>query len=150
MKIKNIMTPNVETIRPTCSVREAAEKMKQLEIGVLPVCDEERLLGIVTDRDIVLRCVSEGGDPGHAVVEEIMSRNVITCAEDDSVEQAAHLMENYQIRRLVVLDANKKVVGIISLGDIAVDSGDEDLSGEVLTRVCESNRPNKERIMAGV
>jgi CBS domain-containing protein len=104
------------------------------------VCDGDRLLGMITDRDIVLRAIAEGRDPQTTSVEEAMTPGVVYCYQDQDVEEAAALMKEHQLRRLVVLDRDKRLVGILSLGDIAADT-DEALGGEVLERVSEPAEP---------
>jgi CBS domain-containing protein len=135
MQINEIMTLDVEVIRPDAPISEAAEKMKNLDVGPLPVCDGQRLVGMVTDRDIVLRAVAEGRDPNTTKVEDVMSPQVAYCFEDQRVEEAAQMMEARQIRRLPILDREKQLVGIVSLGDIAIGTRDEQLAGQVLEEV---------------
>jgi CBS domain-containing protein len=135
MKVKDVMTKLVEFVRPETSVQEAAGKMKDLNVGPIPVCEGERVLGILTDRDIVVRAVAEGRDPRTTRVQDVMTRDVVCCTEDDDVKDAARLMKDHQIRRIVVVSANKKLAGIVSLGDIAVDTRDDRMSGDVLEKV---------------
>ena len=137
MLLKDIMTPNVEVIRPDATLQEAAQKMKNLDVGPIPVCDGERLVGMLTDRDITIRATAEGRDPKTTSVREVMTPEVEYCFEDQSIEDAARLMEEKQIRRLVVLNRDKRLVGIVSLGDVATATGDEQLSGEILEQVSE-------------
>ena len=141
MKVSEVMTRGVECTRPAASVYEAARMMADRDIGTLPVCGQnERLVGMLTDRDIVLRAVAEGQDPVMMRVREIMTPKVITCFDDQSVEEAVRLMEEHQIRRIVVLDRAKRLAGILSLGDVAVETGDELLVGEAVERVSASGR----------
>jgi len=133
MIVREVMTPQVEVIHPDATLREAAAKMKSLDVGPIPVCDGERLQGMLTDRDITVRATAEGRDPNHTRVREVMSPDVFYCFEDQDVQDAARLMEDRQIRRLVVLDRNKRLVGIVSLGDLAVQTDDEELGGEELS-----------------
>lgn len=135
-RMSDIMSRNVEVIPPDCSVREAAQKMKQIDCGILPVCDGDRLVGMVTDRDIVLRAVSEGKS-FDTPCSQVMTSPVVACYEDDDLGKVAHLMEKKQIRRIVVLDRNKRLVGIASLGDMAVKGSDREISGEVLEQVSQ-------------
>jgi len=144
MQLKEIMTPNVEVVRPDASLQEAAERMMKLDVGPLPVCDGERLVGMLTDRDITVRAIAQGRDPKTTQVQEAMSPDVIYCFEDQDVEDAADLMEEHQIRRVVILSRDKKLVGIVSLGDLAVAADKEDLDdaevGEVLEQVSQPTR----------
>ena len=139
-KIKEVMTRDVEVVGPTCGIREATQLMKALDIGVLPVCDGNRLIGMVTDRDIALRVVADGLDVNQSSVKQAMSSPVVYCYEDQDVEEAGHLMEVKQIRRLLVLDRDKNLAGVVSLGDIVVKTGREDLAGEILERVSEPKK----------
>jgi CBS domain-containing protein len=135
MKVKDVMTKLVEFVRPETTVQEAAGKMKDLNVGPIPVCEGERVLGILTDRDIVVRAVAEGRDARTTRVQDVMTRDVVCCTEDDDVKDAARLMKDHQIRRIVVITASKKLAGIVSLGDIAVDTHDDRMSGDVLEKV---------------
>jgi len=140
MKIKEISTPDPQCIGPNASLTEAAKKMRILDIGMLPVCENDRLIGTVTDRDITVRAVAEGLDPKTVKVRQMMTQEVVYCFENRSVEEAAHLMEEKQIRRLPVLDAQRHLVGIVSIGDLATRAHEQKLAGEVLERVAERPR----------
>jgi CBS domain-containing protein len=111
--------------------------MRSLDAGSLPVCDHDRLAGMITDRDITVRAVADGRDPRTATVRDAMSEGINYCFEDDDVADAARLMRQKQIRRLVVLNHDKRLVGIVSLGDLAVETSDEHLAGETLERVSQ-------------
>jgi len=106
-------------------------------VGPLPICDNDRLVGMLTDRDITVRAVAEGKDPRATRVRDVMTEGVCYCFEDDDVADAARLMKENQIRRLLVLDRNKRLAGIVSLGDLAVETGDEHLAGQTLERVSQ-------------
>ena len=137
MKLSSIMTGGIETIPPQATLAEAAKKMASQDIGSLPVCAERRrVVGIITDRDITVRAVARGMDPNHTRVEEVMTRDVLSCSSDAEVEDACQLMEKRQVRRLLVTDGNDTPVGIVSLGDIALCLR-ENQSGEVLKKVSE-------------
>lgn len=138
MQVRDIMTKGCECIRPETTLEQAARKMRDLNVGPLPVCgSDDRLAGMITDRDIIVRAVAEGKDPRATPVREIMTPQVVYCFEDHDVHDAAALMEDNQIRRLVVLNRGKRLVGIVSLGDIAVHTADEQLAGETLERISE-------------
>jgi len=137
MQLSEIMTRNVQVIAPDATLRDAARMMKDLDVGGIPVCDGDRLQGFVTDRDIAVRAVAEGQDPATCKVSDIMSQGVAWCYEDNDVAEAGRIMQEKQVRRLAVLDHDKKLVGIVSLGDLALESEDEDFTGEVLERVSE-------------
>ena len=135
MKLAAIMTGGIETITPYASLAEAAKKMASQDIGSLPVCDEpRRVVGIITDRDITVRAVARGMDPNHTRVEDVMTRDVLSCSSEAEVEDACELMEKRQVRRLLVTGQDEVPVGIVSLGDIALCLR-ESQSGEVLKKV---------------
>jgi CBS domain-containing protein len=140
MKIREMMTKETRTVSPETPVIEAAGLMRIHDIGVVPVVEGERIVGMLTDRDIVLQVVADGDDPRTTKVSEVMSTGSISVFEDQNVEEAVELMQKYQVRRLPVLDRGSKVVGIISLGDIAVDVH-AGLSGKVLKEVSEPAQP---------
>jgi CBS domain-containing protein len=119
MKILEIMTRDPELIDPNASIREAARRMKQEDIGALPVGENDRLVGMVTDRDIAVRGVAEDRSPSSTSVRDVMSEKVYYCFEDDDVEEAARCMADNQVRRLPILNRDKRMTGIVSLADIA-------------------------------
>ena len=137
MKVNEIITHDPQVIRPETALIEAAQKMKSLDIGMLPVCDGDRLVGVITDRDITVRGVAQGYDTKTARVQEVMTPEVIYCFDDEDVKDVAKKMEEKQVRRLPVLNREKRLVGIVSLGDLAVRTGKEKLAGEVLERVSQ-------------
>ena len=137
MKIREIMSSDVQCIGPDNTLVEAAGLMRELDVGAIPVCDQEHLAGMLTDRDLVLRAVATGKDPNRATVRETMSEGIFSIFEDQSVEEAAHLMEKKQIRRLPVLSRQKRLVGIVSLGDLAMNSQPA-FSGTALREVSRS------------
>ncbi len=139
MKVRDIMTPNVQLTSPDNTIRDAAERMKELDIGALPVGENNTLVGIVTDRDIALRATAEGRNPASTPVRDVMSRDIFYCYEDQPLNQAADVMKQKKVRRLVVLDNDKRMVGIFSLGDLILESGRIQLGADVLKRVSESN-----------
>ena len=136
MQVQEVMTRGVECTRPTDSVATAAQRMRDLDVGVLPICgDDDRLKGMITDRDITTRATAGCCDPAATRVSDVMTPNVIYCFEDQDVTEAARLMKENQVRRLVVLNRDKRLVGIVSLGDLAAKAGDGGLGGEALERV---------------
>ena len=105
-------------------------------MGPLPVCgDNDRLVGMITDRDITVRAVAEACDPRTTTVQDVMTPDVVYCFDDQDVQEAARLMKEHQVRRLVVLNRDKRLVGIVSLGDLAVETGDERLAGKTVEQV---------------
>ena len=137
MQVKDVMTRGAECVDPDATLQEAAQKMKGLDVGPLPVCDNNRLVGMLTDRDITVRAVAEGKDPRTTRVRDAMTEGIAYCFEEDDVADAARLMKERQIRRLVVLNRDKRLAGIVSLGDLAVETGDEHLAGKTLERVSQ-------------
>ena len=137
MKISEILTPTPQCITPECTVTMAAERMKLLNVGMLPICDRDRLVGSITDRDITIRATSRGANPNTTFVGDVMTKDIAYCFEDEDIEEAAEQMEQRQVRRLPVLNRDKRLVGIVSLGDLAVRTQREKLAGEVLERVSE-------------
>lgn len=133
------MTTNVELITPKCTLREAAQKMRDIGIGALAVQEFDRLKGLVTDRDITIHAIADGKDPNQVTVDEVMTTPIVYCFDDQDVEEAARLMEVKLIRRLAVLNRSKRLVGIVSLGDLAVKAGNEALAGEALEKISNSN-----------
>ncbi len=143
MRIRDIMTRDVQSVTPSESIREAARLMDELNVGVLPVVEGERLIGMVTDRDITVRATSAGKAPDQTRVSEVMSDDPASCYEDDVVSDVARLMGQKQIRRVPVLDADDKLVGIVSLGDLAVESDRPQTSAEALERISTPIRPDR-------
>lgn len=141
MKVRDVMTRNVECTRPDANLQEAAARMKSLDIGPLPVCDEGRLVGMITDRDITVRATAEGESPTGIRVKDVMTPDVFWCFEDEDVHDASHQMQARQVRRLLVLDEQKRLVGIVSLGDLVMETGNHELAGSTLEAVSEPNRP---------
>src|SRR2546422_3075712 len=132
MQVKDIMTPQVEIVHPDTSLTEAAKKMSRLEIGPLPVCDGEKLIGMITDHDITVRATAKGSDPNATKGREVMTPEVVYCFEDQDVKTVAQMMEMRQIRRIPVLNHDKRLVGIVSLGDLAVETRNQKLAGRTL------------------
>jgi CBS domain-containing protein len=143
MKLREVMTPNVEVIHPNASVQEAAEMMRSLDVGSLPVCDGRKMQGMITDRDITIRAVADGREARQTPVREIMTSELVYCFEDEDVEAAARLMNDHQIRRLPIINDEKELVGIVSLGDLAVETDDEHMVGQVLEGVSEPAKPQR-------
>lgn len=139
MNISEVMTSQVECISPGATIQDAANKMKELDIGCLPVCDEAqgKLVGMVTDRDMTIRAVAEAQNPGTTRVRDVMTPGIRFCFEDDDINTVAKVMEEHQIRRLPVLNREKKLVGIVSVGDLAVRAQEGQVVAEVLEEVCQ-------------
>jgi len=143
MKLSEIMTRDVVIIQPDDSLRSAAKKMRDRNIGFLPVCDGEKLLGVISDRDITIRALADGMDVNIMLGRDLMTSPAIYCFDDQEVGEAARIMEENQIRRLVVLSRDqKRVVGVISLGDVARHES-ADRAGRVLQKVSEPDGSEK-------
>jgi CBS domain-containing protein len=139
MLVKDAMTRRPETIGPGETLAAAARKMRAAAIGVLPVCEEERLVGMITDRDIVVRAVAAGDDPRLAVVRGAMTPQVVSCPEEEDLEAAATLMDEHAVRRMAVVDAGGHLVGMLSVDDLANFS--RALAGEVIEHSRDPGRP---------
>jgi CBS domain-containing protein len=134
-KIRDIMTDNVECCTLLDNMYEVALKMKELNVGAIPIVDQEKVVGMLTDRDIVVRGVAEK-HPGSTKVEDIMSNNLVTVSPDSTSKEAAKLMAEHQIRRLPVVEGDK-LIGIVSLGDFAIRELTDDQAKVALTEISE-------------
>jgi CBS domain-containing protein len=139
MLVRDAMTHRAETIGPDETLQAAARRMKQADVGALIVCDDARVIGILTDRDIVVRSIADGRGPAEAEVRSAMTPQVVECCEDDELEGAATRMARGAVRRLVVLDASRKLVGVLSVDDVALHS--PALAGEIVEHVRAPERP---------
>jgi CBS domain-containing protein len=139
--IREVMTRDVEVINPNDTLRDAAEKMRSLNVGAIPVCDGQRVLGMLTDRDIVVRAIALGRDANTTQVADAMSSGISYCFEDDDADTVLDQMKEKQIRRFIVVDRNKKLVGIVAIGDFAGEVS-EDKVGETLQGISEPSSPN--------
>jgi len=145
MKLSEIMTRDVVVIQPDDSVQSAAKKMRDRDIGFLPVCDGETLIGVLSDRDITIRALADGMDLNIMLGRDLMTAPAIYCYDDQDVSEAAKLMEENQIRRLVVLSREgERLVGVVSLGDLARNEP-PDRSGKVLQKVSEPDTSETEK-----
>ena len=118
--VSDIMTVEVQAVEPSLALRAAAEMMQTLEVGALPVCEGGRLVGMITDRDITVRCVALGLDVDTAVVSDVMSTDVQFCTAEQDTQEVMRVMGDKQVRRLPVVDVDRKLVGIVSLADLAL------------------------------
>jgi CBS domain-containing protein len=135
MQVYEVMTPDAVVVGADMTLAEAAQRMKLLDVGPLPVVDGNRVVGVLTDRDITVRATSEGVDPTSVCVRDVMTAEVVACLESDDVAAAARMMQLTQLRRLVVVDDDGRMVGIVSLSDIALHTHDERLTAETLEGV---------------
>lgn len=136
-RIAELMSRNVHVVEPQESLQRAAQLMQSLDVGSLPVSDGQRLLGMVTDRDITIRGVASGMTPDGACVSDVMTTEVSCCREDQDAQEVMQMMGDRQVRRLPVVDADQRLVGIVSLGDLAVRQ-----SGHIDTVLREISSPN--------
>lgn len=138
MIIKKIMSTKVETVTPDTLLNEVAKKMQQNDCGCIVVTKDDRLVGMITDRDLAIRCVAESHDVTSTAAEDVMTKEILYCMETDSADSVTKNMSNNKVRRLPVLNAEKRLVGIISLGDLASHSNHE-LCGQALGDICRKS-----------
>lgn len=144
--VADVMTRGVRTMAPSDTVIRAAQAMDELNVGVIPVCDGQKLVGMVTDRDIVVRGVAQEQDPRTLKLADVMSTNVRCAREDDDVDEVLSEMADTQIRRMPVVDGQQQLVGIITLGDIAAKGAeDDDEVGESLSEISTPAAPDRPR-----
>lgn len=139
-KVQDVMTKNVATVSPNQTVQEAAQIMHQKNIGALPVVENGQVIGMITDRDITLRTSAQGKDPASVRVSEVMTNRVVTGTPNMSVQEAANVMAQHQIRRLPIVE-NNQIQGIVALGDIATNSASDQAAGQALTNISEPSQP---------
>jgi CBS domain-containing protein len=135
MKVRDIMTRDVHVMNPDQSLQEVAREMSKKDVGAVPIAENDRLVGMITDRDIAIRAVAEGKGP-NLKVRDIMTEQVKYCFEDDDVDHIAKNMADIQMRRLPVVNREKRLVGIVSLGDLAI-RGDKSKAGETLEQISQ-------------
>lgn len=140
--VSEVMTRGVRTMTPSDTVMMAAQAMDELNVGAIPVCQGDQIVGIVTDRDIVVRGVAQGCAPDSTKLEDVMSTDVRCCRENQSLEEVLEEMRGVQVRRMPVVDDEGHVVGILSLGDVAVKAGEE-CAGEALADISEPAEPDR-------
>jgi CBS domain-containing protein len=138
MQIKEAMCTNFKIIKPQTTLKEAAQAMRECDCGYLPVGENDRLTGAVTDRDITIRAISDGLDPNTTTVSDIMTEKVVYCFEEDDIDSAAQTMKDKQIRRLVVLNKDKRMTGVLTVGDIARVCHDHKLTGSIENEVAKA------------
>ena len=133
-KLKDLMSRDVKVISPDMSIREAAKQMRDGDFGMLPVGENDRMVGTISDRDIAIRAVAEGKG-ADTKVRDVMSEGIAWAYEDDSVEQAAKIMSERQVRRLPVVDRDERLVGIVALGDFSVESSEIRPASQALSEI---------------
>ena len=133
-KVRDIMSRDVHVVRPDDSLQDAAMQMRSHDVGFLPVCDGEKLVGTLTDRDIAIQAVAEGKDPKKTRVKDLGNREVCWCYDDQSPEDAAKMMKDKEVRRVLVIDRDsKQLIGVVSVGDLAIKSSSK-ASGSVMEK----------------
>lgn len=146
MKVKECMCNNVEYLSTTNTVKECAELMSTKHIGCVPVCDKmNNIVGLVTDRDLILRSIACGKDAIHTPLKDVMSTNVYSCLEDADIEEAQKIMSENQIRRLPIINESKKIVGIVTLGNLCTNKNiNTNQVGKTLENICDCDYKNAE------
>lgn len=132
--LKNVMSPHVKVISPEATIAEAAKQMRDGGFGMLPVGENDRMIGAISDRDLAVRALAEG-KPGSTTIRDIMSTGIVWAYDSDSVEEGARIMSEHQVRRLPIVNSEKRLVGIVSLGDFAVETADLHAVGETLSEI---------------
>jgi CBS domain-containing protein len=145
-RIAEIMTRNVESVGPSATIQEAAERMKADNIGSLPVCLDSRVVGTITDRDITIRVTAEGRDARSTLVRDVMTPDVVTVRPQQEVAEAEQMMHDHQVRRLPVVEQDGRLVGYVTTATIAKREGDEKAVGKVLKGISQSGKPAPEKI----
>lgn len=138
MKAKDCMSMNVEIGRPNMTLTEAAMKMKNGDFGILPIGEGDKLIGMVTDRDLAVRAVAAGKDPNKSLVGEVMTNKVLYCFEDQDVNDVVRNLGANQVRRLPVLNRQKRLVGILSLGNLSMSDAKADCIDDALAKISKS------------
>jgi len=145
-KVIDVMTRDLQTVSPTMSVQDAAQKMKTNNVGSLPVTQDSRLVGTITDRDITIRVIAEGRDPRQTLVRDAMTSSVYTIRPQQDLTEAESLMNQHQIRRLPVVETSGRVVGYITMATIAKEEGDEKVVGRMLKGVFQPRKRDSQRL----
>ncbi|MDQ7096040.1 CBS domain-containing protein [Desulfosporosinus sp. PR] len=141
MKVRDVMTSSVDWVGPKASVVEVAQLMKKEDVGSIPICDDNKVVGIITDRDIVLNVIAQGQDCKNTLAQDIMSRKVVSVSSDQDVHEAADLMSRYQVRRLPVVDQGR-LAGILAIGDMAVERIHVNEAGDALSDISQGAHQN--------
>ena len=136
MKVRDVMTSSVDWASPDTSVVQVAQLMKKVDVGSIPICKGNELVGIITDRDIVLKVVAVGGNTNNTAVKDVMSTNIVSVTSSQDVHEAAGLMSKYQIRRLPVVEQGK-LLGIVAIGDLAIEKIHVDEAGDALSDISQ-------------
>ncbi|NBC19708.1 MAG: CBS domain-containing protein [Alphaproteobacteria bacterium] len=138
MQVKSVMSQSADWLEPSLHIREAARRMRDEDIGILPIGEDDQLVGMVTDRDLVIRALPDGKDVEAMTVRDAMTDKILYCYEDEDVAEVAENMGRNQVRRLPVLNRDKRLVGMVTIGDIARQGEDEE-AGEALRHICKES-----------
>ncbi|WP_088186251.1 CBS domain-containing protein [Desulfosporosinus sp. FKA] len=141
MKVCDVMTRTVDWVGPKTTISEVSRLMKKDDVGSIPICDNNKVIGMITDRDIVLNVIAVGKDYNTAVVQDVMSKNVVSVSSNQDVHEAADLMSQYQIRRLPVVDQDR-LVGIVAIGDLAIERIHVNEAGDALSDISQGAHQN--------
>jgi CBS domain-containing protein len=144
-QVSDVMTRGVRSLSPRDSVVKAAQAMQELDVGAIPVCNEERLVGIVTDRDLVVRGLAQARLDANTTIDQVMSRQPLWCFENQPIDDVMAYMQKSQVRRVPVIDQDNHLVGMVSLGDLAVKS-DEQQAGRALRSISEPAQPDRSHL----
>jgi CBS domain-containing protein len=136
MQVKEAMHAGVEWVEPDTSISTVAKKMRDLDIGAIPVCERDHLVGMITDRDITCRAVAKVTDLSKLTASDVMTKDVIYCRDTEDLQDAIHIMEDKQIRRMPAIDEDKRMVGMLSLGDVS-HAASQQITGEVVKAVSD-------------
>lgn len=136
MQVKEAMHPGVEWVEPDAPILAVAQKMRDLDVGAIPVCEKDKLVGIVTDRDITCRAVAKDADLSKLTAGDVMTEGVVYCRDTEELDDAIRIMEDKKIRRMPAIDDEKRMVGMLSLGDVS-HAASQQLTGEVLKAVSD-------------
>lgn len=142
MKVSEVMTRDVQVIQPQRGLPEAALAMHRRDVGCLPVVEGNRLVGIVTDRDLAVRAIAENRDLATCLIDDVMTKTVVHVYDDQDIEEAVDLMSSWQVRRLPVLNRQGRLVGIIALADVALNGFDPKVAGQTLRRIAQPVPPD--------
>lgn len=143
MLVRDVMTTEPVCVEPEATIQVAAGQMREMRVGFLPVCDNDKLVGSITDRDIAIRTAADGADPKKTQVKEVMTENVEYCFDDQELEEVSQSFTNKRIRRLPVLNRDKRLIGVCSIGDIAAKHEDKSLSGRMLSEISKPATPRR-------
>ena len=136
MQVKEAMHAGVEWVEPDTPVSTVAQKMRDVDIGAIPVCEKDHLVGMITDRDITCRAVADGADLSKLTASDVMTKGVVYCRDTEDLDDAIRIMEDKRIRRMPAIDEKKRVVGMLSLGDVS-HAASQQITGEVVKAVSD-------------